>query len=179
MWGKAWTFCHPDPRSYWEAPTHTPISEDRGDLLPSAFPLDQRADGVLTGKKDQDERDLGRHRLLVTWVPRVTAELRSPVTALTRSRAAAILRYFLTHNAAAIVTHFSLFIFAFSWLPETASSFRGYYLVLSAASPDNTSPIILPSSDTKAHYFPYSPVPALKFDYFSLIIQYHVLPLPV
>lgn len=54
------------PGIYWAALTLTPISKDRGDLLPSAFPLDQRADGVWTGKKDQDERDLGRHRLLVT-----------------------------------------------------------------------------------------------------------------
>lgn len=44
---KAWT--QPSgsvPRDYKAAPTLTPISEDRGNLLPSAFPLDQRGETV-------------------------------------------------------------------------------------------------------------------------------------
>ena len=38
--------------------------------------------------------------------------------------------------------------------------------------------LILLSSATKAHYFPYSSDPVLKFDCFSLMSHYHMPPLP-
>lgn len=100
------TLCHPDPRGYWATSTLIPIEEDQGDLLPSALPLDRRAGGrrCLDRQKGPGERDLGRHRLLVTWGPRVTAELRSPVTTLTAGGRAAAGQYFLTRNTSAIVT---------------------------------------------------------------------------